>query len=267
MARGAFERKIRNAHRWIAMAALGFFLLSLLTGLLWANAKFLYWDEHYKEKVHRVAGPPLEAAQIALSAAIGVGKAAMGGAAEVEQVTLRSDAGKLFYDLRLRTEGKARTILVDATTGERLSPISEALARDIAQQYVSETADVTVVATEQYTPRKKHKAQDAIRVSFNDTNRTEIVLDRHTGEILEDEGRWRTFHFFVMQLHQLNFFGFEKTLLNVPGIPLLIMGLTGLALWVLQSARKRRARHVQQKQTECLSDEKPVLPNPDAHRS
>lgn len=267
MARGAFERKIRNAHRWIAMAAIGFFLLSLLTGLLWANAKFLYWDEHYKEKIHRVAGPPLETAQIALSAAIGVGKAAMGGAAQVEQVTLRSDAGKLFYDLRLRAEGKARTILVDASTGERLSPISEALARDIARQYVSENADVTVVAAEQYTPRKKHKAQDAVRVSFNDTNRTEIVLDRQTGEILEDEGRWRKLHFFIMQLHQLNFFGFEKTLLNIPGIPLFIMGLTGLFLWYLQAARTRRARHAQQKQTERFSDEKPILPNPDVHRS
>jgi hypothetical protein len=47
-----------------------------------------------------------------------------------------------------------------------------------------------------------------------------------------------------MQLHQLNFFGFEKTLLNIPGIPLLLMGLTGLFLWYLQAVRKRRARHV-----------------------
>lgn len=265
MARGAFERKIRNAHRWMAMAAVGFFLLSLITGLLWVNAKFLYWDEHYKEKVHRVAGPPLETAQIALSAAISVGKAAMGGAAQVEQVTLRSDAGKLFYDLRLRAEGAARTILVDATTGERLSPISEALARDIARQYVREPADVTVVAAEQYTPRKKHKAQDALRVGFNDTARTEIVLDRHTGEILEDEGRWRKIHFFVMQLHQLNFFGFEKTLLNVPGIPLLIMGLTGLFLWYLQAARKRRAQHVHQKEADRTTPEQPVVQNSDVN--
>jgi uncharacterized membrane protein YkoI len=267
MAKGAFERKIRNAHRWVAMASLVFFLLSLLTGLLWVNAKFLYWDEHYKEKVQKVSGPLLETARISLHEAIDLGKAAVDGPASIEQVTLRADFGRIFYDLRLRAEGKARTILVDAVTGERLSPISEELARDIARQYVSENADVTVVAAEQYTPRKKLKAQDAIRVSFNDTNRTEIVLDRHTGEILEDEGRWRKVHFFVMQLHQLNFFGFEKTLLNVPGIPLLIMGLTGLFLWCLQAARKRRARHVQQKQTECFSDENPVLPNPDAHRS
>ncbi|MEO5955766.1 MAG: PepSY domain-containing protein [Nitrospiraceae bacterium] len=248
MTRGDFERKIRGAHRRVAIIGFGFLLLSLTTGLLWANARFLYWDEHYKEKMHRVAGPPIEAAQILLSAAVGVGKAAMGGEAQIEQVTLRSDAGKLFYELRLRAEGKARTILVDATTGERLSPISEAFSREIARQYVRENTDVTMVAAEQYTPRKKHKAQDAIRVSFNDANGTEIVLDRHTGEILEDEGRWRKLHFFVMQLHQLNFFGFEKTLLNIPGIPLLLMGLTGLFLWYLHAARAWRAWQASKRQ-------------------
>jgi uncharacterized iron-regulated membrane protein len=83
---------------------------------------------------------------------------------------------------------------------------------------------------------------DAVRISFNDSKRTDIILDRQTGEILEDEGRWRQVHFLVMQLHQMNFFGFEKTLLNIPGIPLLLMAVTGLALWRKQSVRKRRAR-------------------------
>ena len=62
------------------------------------------------------------------------------------------------------------------------------------------------------------------------------------GDILEDEGRWRQVHFAVMQLHQLNFFGFEKTLLNIPDIPLLLMGFSGLALWGFQRTRARRAK-------------------------
>ncbi|MBX3120875.1 MAG: hypothetical protein KF784_17595, partial [Fimbriimonadaceae bacterium] len=79
-------------------------------------------------------------------------------------------------------------------------------------------------------------------VRFNDADATEIVLDRQTGEILEDEGRWRRVHFAVMQLHQLNFFGFEKTLLNIPGVPILLMSLSGGALWLLHRARVRRSR-------------------------
>ena len=265
MSKGDTERKMRRAHRWIAMSALGFFLLSLLTGLLWANARFLYWEGHYKEKVHPVTAPPLEGVTVALPAAIEASKAAVAGEVSVEQMTLRSDAGRLFYDIRLRAEGKARTVLVDAMTGERLSPISTEWARDIARQYVHESADVTIVVPEEYTPRKKHHAQDAIRVGFNDTDRTEIILDRQTGEILEDEGRWRKVHFFVMQLHQLNFFGFEKTLLNIPGIPLLLMGVTGLALWRIQAARKRRTGQVHDKRVNHITSHKPVMPNTDAN--
>ncbi|MBA2251690.1 MAG: PepSY domain-containing protein [Nitrospirales bacterium] len=265
MAKGDAERKMRNAHRWIAMAALGFFLLSLITGLLWANARFLYWEDHYKEKVHTVSAPPLESARIALPAAIDVAKAVVAGQAHVDQVTLRSDAGRVFYDIRFRANGKARTVLVDAVNGERLSPISEELARGIARQYVNEAADVTAVSTEQYTSRKKHHAQDAIRVGFNDPNRTEIILDRQTGEILEDEGRWRKLHFFVMQVHQLNFFGFEKTLLNVPGIPLLLMSLTGVVLWRIQAARKDRTGRVHGKRADHITSHKPVMPDRDAN--
>jgi uncharacterized iron-regulated membrane protein len=263
MRKGDAERTMRNAHRWIAMSALGFLLLSLTSGLLWANARFLYWAEHYKEKVRSVAAPPLDSAKVGLSVAIHVSKAATDDAAQVELVTLRSDAGRTFYDIRLRVGGKGRTVLVDAMTGEQLSPISPELAREIAKQYVSEAADITTVSTEQYTPRKKHRAQEAIRVGFNDPDRTEIILDRQTGEILEDEGRWRKVHFIVMQLHQLNFFGFEKTLLNIPGVPLFLMGITGIMLWRKQWARTRRARLVHVKEAASRHSASSIATNTD----
>lgn len=34
------ERKGRIVHRWLGIAAVGFFFLSIGTGLLWANACF-----------------------------------------------------------------------------------------------------------------------------------------------------------------------------------------------------------------------------------
>lgn len=250
------ERNMRNAHRWIAMSAIGFLFLSLVTGLLWANAPFLYWADRYKERVHVVAPPSLEHASISVSAAIQVSREHLHGKAQVERVTLRSDAGKLLYEVRLRAEGKMRTVLVDAMTGLRMSPITSEFARDLAKQYVGEAAEVIAVSSEQYTPRKKHQAQDAIRVRFEDRNRTEIILDSHTGEILEDEGRWRKLHFFVMQLHQLNFFGFEKTLLNIPGLPLFLMGISGVVLWRKQLARKRRTKQVQETAADLISHEK-----------
>lgn len=242
MSRGGYERLLRLAHRWFGMGALGFLLLSVSTGLLWADAKFLYWDEHYKEKVRPLAGPPVEAATLSLDRVFSLAKAAVGGRAIIEQTTLRADFGRLFYEVKLRVEGMSTTLLLDAMNGERLSPITQVLAPAIAAQYVRAPATVMGVEVERYTPRKKKRAYDAVRVRFDDPGATEIVLDRQTGEILEDEGRWRKMHFAVMQLHQLNFFGFEKTLLNIPGVPLLLMGFSGLALWGFQRARARRAK-------------------------
>jgi len=242
MSRGGNERIVRLAHRWLGMGALGFVLLSVVTGLLWADAKFLYWDDHYKEKVRPVVGPALETATLPVDRAIVAAKEAVGGRALVEQVLLRSDFGRVFYELKLRVEGVSTTLLLDAINGERLSPISPDLAPVIARQYVRTPAAVTGVELERYTPRKKKRAQDAVRVRFDDADATEIVLDRQTGEILEDEGRWRRVHFAVMQLHQLNFFGFEKTLLNIPGVPILLMSLSGCLLWLFHRARMRRAQ-------------------------
>ncbi|HVG01479.1 MAG TPA: hypothetical protein VM842_01250 [Nitrospira sp.] len=241
MNRAGYERRLRQAHRWFGLGALGFLLLSVSTGLLWADSKFLYWDERYKEKIRPLAGPTVESAMLPIDRVFLLAKGEVGGHALVEQTTLRSDFGRLFYDVKLRGEGGSTTLLLDAMSGERLSPISEELAPVIAAQYVRSPAAVIGVKVERYTPRKKKRAYDAVRVRFDDAAATEIVLDRQTGEILEDEGRWRQVHFAVMQLHQLNFFGFEKTLLNIPGIPLLLMGFSGLALWGFQRTRARRA--------------------------
>ncbi|GAB1722849.1 MAG: hypothetical protein GDA65_10300 [Nitrospira sp. CR1.1] len=242
MSRGGSERIVRLTHRWLGMGAVGFLLLSVVTGLLWTDAKFLYWDDHYKEKLRPLAGPPLETAMLPVDRAIRMAEEAVGGRALIEQVVLRSDFGRLFYELKLRVEGVSTTLLLDAMTGDRLSPISRELAPVIAQQYVRAPATVIGVDIERYTPRKKKRAQDAVRVRFDNADATEIVLDRQTGDILEDEGRWRRVHFAVMQLHQLNFFGFEKTLLNIPGVPILLMSLSGGALWLFHRARARRSR-------------------------
>ena len=260
MSRGGSERIVRLVHRWFGMAALGFLLLSVVTGLLWADAKFLYWDDHYKEKARPLPGPSLETATLPVDRAILVAKEAVGGRASIEQVLLRSDFGRLFYELKVRVEGVATTLLLDARTGERLSPISSDLAPVIAQQYVRAPAAVTGVEMERYTPRKKKRAQDAVRVRFDDADATEIVLDRQTGEILEDEGRWRRVHFAVMQLHQLNFFGFEKTLLNVPGVPILLMSLSGCLLWLFHRARRWRSQSVTPRETALFSARSPHEP-------
>ncbi len=246
MERNDWERNGRIAHRWIGILSVGFFFLSLGTGLLWANARFVYWDDHYKEKLHPLPVVPVNQTVLPLQAVVERIPVLAGADAVVDQLTLKSDFGFLLYDVRIHKNKARQALLLDAVSGEPLSPISEDLAARIARQYVRGVAAVTQVRQESYTPRKKHAAVDAIRVSFDDSDGTQIILDRSTGDILEDEGRRRRLHFLVMQLHQLNFFGFEKTLLNLPGVPLLLMGISGALLWFLQWRRARRARRALQ---------------------
>ena len=242
MNRGRYERIIRIAHRWLAMGAGGFFFLSLFTGLLWADARFLYWDDHYKEKVVTVPGPSVESARLSVSEVFDVVNIGNSEPMTAEHLALRSDFGRLLYEVKLRRDDTPVTVLLDAVTGERLSPLSAELAMTIAAQYVRPPALPLRADVENYQPRKKKRSYDAIRVRFNDENKTEIILDRQSGEILEDEGRWRRLHFFVMRLHQLNFLGFDKTLLNVPGLPLFLMGLSGMSLWAFHRLRAKRAK-------------------------
>lgn len=70
-----------------------------------------------------------------------------------------------------------------------------------------------------------------------------------------------------MQLHQLNFFGFEKTLPNVPGIPLLLMGVTGFLLWRMQAARKRWAAQAHQSEGAVIANGRTVMSNMDVPTS
>ena len=221
------------------MAVVGFLLVSVGTGLLWANARYLYWPDRYKEKIRPLPPVPIHAPMVAMA---DLRDRLLGGTNDtLEQVTLKSDFGLLIYEVILRDRGAKRTVVVDADSGTVLSPLTDTLAARIAQQYVRTPADITRVTREAYTPRKKHTPVDAIRVAFDDPDDTQIVLDAASGEIVEDEGRRRRLHFFVMQLHQLNFLGFEKTLLNIPGIPLMLVALSGIVVWWVQWRRRRRA--------------------------
>ncbi|GJL65098.1 MAG: hypothetical protein NPIRA05_00690 [Nitrospirales bacterium] len=216
----------------------------VITGLLWANARFTYWEEGYKERVGRVApAPPLSSAQISPEDLFKQLKdEPIASDRTIEEVILHQDFGRLLYEVRLSGQQAPSAILIDALTNERLSPLSSDLAGMIARQYIKTDSQITNITMEWYIPHNTTINLEAIRVNFGEPDPATIILDRHTGKILEDESPWRQVHFLVKQFHQLNFFGFNKTLLNIPGLAILIMSLSGLWLWRLQVVREQRAR-------------------------
>ena len=106
MGRNDWERKGRIAHRWLGIGAVGFLLVSVITGLLWANARFLYWEDRYKEKLHALPVVSLDKATLQIKAVEERVHALTSQASAIEQVTLKSDFGTLLYEVRVRQASK-----------------------------------------------------------------------------------------------------------------------------------------------------------------
>jgi hypothetical protein len=132
----------------IAVASALVLVSSACTGLLWAYSPYLYWEEDYmKKKKAPMAGPPPTAAMVSAQAAMAAaGKTGRSG--QVQTATLRSDFGRLLWQVQLRAGEGSRHFLMDAVTGESLSPLTPAQATVIARQYVRGHPPVEEVVSE-----------------------------------------------------------------------------------------------------------------------
>lgn len=225
---------MRTVHRLVGVTVGVVLASSAATGLLWAYAPSLYWEGGYLEQKSPVSSPPLGAARLTVHQAMDRARDAATGDAVITAVLLRADFGRLLYEVQYRTRGAAGTVLVDAIGGRILSPLSDSDAVTAARQYVRGTLAVREVARlDDYAPRTGAGPTPVYRVSFRQRGEPEVFIHRDSGRIVEEQDRVRRFHFFVMKLHQLNFFGFKKTLTVVPGVTLLVMVGSGVALWLV----------------------------------
>jgi uncharacterized iron-regulated membrane protein len=231
----------RRIHRLIALASAIVLVSSAVTGLLWAYSPYLFLDDGYMRKKAPIVGPRATEAVVTAQETMAAARQA-GYRGQIQIVTLRSDFGRLLWEVQMRTGEDAQTFLMDAISGERLSPLSPEQAAVIAGQYVRGAPPVEQVLFEERFIGRSDRARPvpAYRVSFKQAKHPEIVIHRDTGVILADEDTGRRIHFFITNLHQLNYFGFKKTLTAVAGVPLLLLVVTGLFMWI--RPRLRRAR-------------------------
>lgn len=232
---------IRRLHRAVAIGSVVFLSSTAVTGLLWAYAPFLYWEEGYMKKKRPTPSPALAEASVTIQEAIGVAQGGVGRPIVVDAVILRPDFGRLLYEVHYREAGSAGVFLVDAISGEPLSPLAEAHAVEIAKQYVRDASGIERIdRLDAFVPRSGGAGVPAYRIRFRAPRSPEIVIHRDSGQILEDQDAVRRFHFFVMRLHQFNVLGFRKTLTVLSGLPLLVLITTGVWLWAVPSIRGRR---------------------------
>jgi len=170
----------------------------------------------------------------------------------ITRISLRSmaDDGAPVFEI-VTTDGRS---LVDARTGDTISPLSEARIRNLARTYYAGKGDVartTLISSEGDKPLELQSRPVPIwRVDFDDWLETSFYIDPDTGDLTTRRHRfWRWFDF-LWSLHIMDYR--ERTDVNnwlLRGFTALGVVLTGSGLWLcfhsfgfLQGNRHRRGR-------------------------
>jgi uncharacterized iron-regulated membrane protein len=164
--------------------------------------------------------------------------------ASVSEYKLRQLLDRPVLELTLQNSETSH-VLVDAVSGERLSPISRELAEAIALSDFSEPA--AVIRSELLDqPESGHseyrsKETPAWKVELDHSSGTVIYVSANRGRVVtRRNNRWRLFDFFWM-LHTMDYEGrdnFNSWLLRIISSLGVLSVLTGYWLW-LKTGKKR----------------------------
>jgi uncharacterized iron-regulated membrane protein len=235
-------------HLLIGVTLFPFLLISSLTGFFRANHKW-FWKENYKKVKNTAYSYVLEKPPIPLDSVFSIAERSYNEDPKLAEIRLRREAGRLFYDVR--SKGKS-PLLIDATNGEVLSPIQESLAIQLASQYVSTDATVkSAYLDENYTTRKEHKPRPVFVVEYADELHTQILLDKFNGEIEEEIDDNLKFGFWMVKLHDYDFWNSKRLILSFVGLGLTGVGLTGFYIWLRKKNKKKKEKKTRKDYSEA----------------
>ena len=107
-------------------------------------------------------------------------------------------------------QGAARA-LFDAASGEKLSPLSESLARKVAEQDYVGQGEIVSAALVSFPPHEYRGEKPVWRIDYNDRHHTRLYISPTTGEVRARRNDiWRLYDFFWM-LHIMDYDERENT--------------------------------------------------------
>lgn len=164
-------------------------------------------------------------------------------------IEIRAMLERPVFEITVRGRGPNH-VLVDAVSGDVLSPISKSLAEEIALNDFSE--DAKVVRSEYIDrpqgPHSEYRKKEipVWKVELDHSSGTVIYVSANRGEVVtRRNNRWRMFDFFWM-LHTMDYQGrdnFNSWLLRIMSAFGVLSVLTGYWLW-FRSRRKSKKKPV-----------------------
>lgn len=237
---------MRRFHRWLGLSSAATLFITAITGLLWAYAPFLYWEKDYLQKKCPSLSSALDGIMITHQDVIRVARKQFGDGLVISNIALHGDLGIPLYEIAGKRDGKEFTFLIEARTSKILSPITPEFATQIAQQYVQGKPPLeSVTLLNKYVHRSGKVHSSVYQVRFQQEKNPEVFIDADSGKILEEQDDIRRFHFWIMQLHQLNFFGFKKTLTVIPGLALLLLVISGVVMGTRSNSRPKKSENLE----------------------
>ena len=134
----------------------------------------------------------------------------------------------------------SKTAIIDAKTGEVLSPLNEALARKIAEYDYSGGASLVSIELLTKTPTEYSREGPVWRAQFDDRDKTTIYVDPASGKVTARRSEtWRVFDFF-WKLHVMDYddgADFNHPLLIAAAAFAVFVSLSGFILLIIKMRR------------------------------
>ncbi len=230
-----FNKIIRRFHLWVGLL-LGIQLaLWTFSGVVmsWFHIDLVRGD---RARFH-VSAPELEASAYASPGGV---IAQMEGVTSLE---LRSFMNRPVYEV----SGFNGVALFDASTGEKLSPISENTARAVAKQDYVGKGKIVKLKLMHETPYEYRREKPVWRADFDDNLHTRIYISPSTGEVASRRNDvWRIYDFFWM-LHIMDYDGrddFNNLFIRIASGAAFLFAISGLIMVVMKTGRNQIARDI-----------------------
>ena len=228
-----FKEIVRRLHLWAGLLLGVQIILWMLSGVVmtWFHISLV------RGETSAFSAPPPELRAIAYASPGGVIAQADGATS----VRLRMFLNRPVYEVRAVGE----PALFDASTGERISPITEEMARAVAtQDYVGE-GEIVAVALMSEPPHEYRGATPVWRADFDDALTTRLYISPSTGAVAARRNDvWRLYDFFWM-LHIMDYGereNFNNPLVKAAAAAGLVFSLSGLVMLFFRKSRSQIAQ-------------------------
>lgn len=224
-----FKAVIRRLHLWVGLFLGVQFLLWMLSGAVmsWFHMSLV------RGETAAFSSPPREL-QVSTYASPGGVIVQVDGATSVE---LRSFLERAVYEVR----GAEGPVLFDASTGDRISPIPEDLARAVAERDFIGDGELQSIELVSDPPPEYRGSPPVWRADFDDALNTRLYISPDTGAVTARRNDvWRVYDFFWM-LHIMDYGAREDTnnaLVRVASTIGFVFAVSGLFMLVFRNSRE-----------------------------